>query len=505
MPGPEVGVESTGKKPHTKWLWAAVAILAFIALDRASLLLVPAQYHSVPDVDCYHTLYYSLKFQQFDKNKDEIETVILGDSRARHGVDPALFTNDKDHTGITAFNFAPASSGIEFTDVLIRRYLCDLPSLHTIIWGVSPRIFNRYWQDPVCELFVQSNGYRYDHLAPIRRVTHRMFSGLSAAFAHRSKLKSIIMDGLDAAGSNRHFHTEQPCEISDWGYMELPESEVVDVSDQAEVEKILQLLVSGRFELHQQRLETFRKIIALLARHNVRLLCFIPPMHHSLMRSPAADTDGTPDYDYARLISTLSSFETQFPNYHFVDIHKAGDNGFTDDQYGDFEHLNRTGSQMLSRIIGEHLQRINSQSKRTTQVALSAPTSDDAVSQKNSRADTDSPIHKPVVSGNRDTTGPDIESHLGDLDYMVGAFPPDNRPLLWARYSDDASGIDTNSVRFFMDDKDITDKCKITEDKVSFKPAKTLEAPRFYMFKVIVSDKAGNKSELVWEILLKPC
>jgi len=88
---------------------------------------------------------------------------------------------------------------------------------------------------------------------------------------------------------------------------------------------------------------------------------------------------------------------------------------------------------------------------------------------------------------------------------MIGSFPPDNRPLLWAEYEDDGSGIDANTVRFLMDDEDITDKCKITEEKVTFKPAKTLKSPHRYEFKVIVFDKAGNPSELVWMILLKPC
>ncbi len=36
-----------------------------------------------------------------------------------------------------------------------------------------------------------------------------------------------------------------------------------------------------------------------------------------------------------------------------------------------------------------------------------------------------------------DVEGPEIESHLGKDDYMIGAFPPDNRPLLWAEYEDD--------------------------------------------------------------------
>jgi hypothetical protein len=229
-------------------------------------------------------------------------------------------------------------------------------------------------------------------------------------------------------------------------------------------------------------------------------------MHHSLAQSRAADADGTPDEDYSELTAALKALETQFGNYCFVDLHRGGDNGFTDAEYGDFEHLNRAGSRRLSLMIAEHLSRIREESPPQIQTATVGPitetTSDVQESVSPSSASDD---RQATVSDGSDTEPPEIESHLGDLDYMVGAFPPDNRPLIWAEYEDDGSGIDTKSARLFMDDKDITEKCKVTDGKISFKPAKTLKSPEIYKFKVIISDKAGNKSELVWEILLKPC
>jgi len=79
---------------------------------------------------------------------------------------------------------------------------------------------------------------------------------------------------------------------------------------------------------------------------------------HSLMQSRAADADGTPDEDYRELTAALKELEMQFGNYYFVDLHRGGDNGFTDGEYGDFEHLNRTGSRRLSLMLGEHVNRI---------------------------------------------------------------------------------------------------------------------------------------------------
>jgi hypothetical protein len=517
MPGPNVDEESSSAVPGKKWLWALLGILAFFLLDRASLLLIPAQYHSVPDVKHYHTLYYSLKFQRFDQIKDQLDTIVLGDSRARHGVDPALFDGRPDESAITAFNFAPASGGIEFTDTLVREYLCDLPSLQTIVWGISPRIFNKYWPDPICELFVQSKGHQSDRLAAdkafsrsaimaaVRLETHQILSRLSATFAHRSKLKSVLLDLLTTADAQTHFHTEQVIEISSSGYMELPKSQVVDVADPVEVNKNLKEVESGRFKLDQSRLHKLRDLIALLGRRNIRLICFVPPMHHSLLQSPAADADGTPDDHYRKLVATLKALEPEFGNYHFLDLHCGGENGFADAEYGDFEHLNRAGSRRLSRTIAEHLERICAKPLIPTQTAAGEPTTTTSEVQPNAPPGPALDNQESAASADGDNEPPEIVSHLDDLDYMVGAFPPDNRPLIWAEYSDEDSGIDAKSVKLFMDGKDITAKCKISLSKISYKPRKTLKAPHLYEFKVLVSDKAGNESELIWEILLKPC
>ena len=517
IPGPDAGEDSSATPARKVWVWIFVGVLAFFVLDRGSLLVIPEQYRGVPDLDYYHTLYYSLKFQQFKRVKERVETIVLGDSRARHGVDPALFEGQSDKAGVTAFNFAPASSGVEFTDLLVREYFCNLASLRTIVWGVSPRIFNRYWQDPVCQLFVESQGHRSDCLAAekgfsragikagIKLGTFRMMSKLSAAFAHRSKLKSVLLDALAGADAGTRFHEEQAIAVSKWGFMEFPKSQTIDLTDSGEVERILSSLKSGRFELDQERLDKFRKLVAFLEQRKIRLVCFVLPMHHSLMRSPAADADGTPNADYDKLMSILKGIEGEFGNYHFIDLHKGGDNGFADSEYGDFDHLNYGGSRRLSRIIAEQLKRICAEPLPGVQSA--ANPGQEAVSKNQAgKAPASGLGHQgPAVSAAGDNSPPEIVSHLGKLDYMVGAFPPDNRPLIWAKYSDEGSGIDTESVRMFMDDKDITSECRVGPAEVSFKPARTLKAPKLYKFKVIVSDKAGNKSELAWEILLKPC
>ncbi len=517
MPGPDPGVGSPATTARRRWLWVAIGVVAFLLLDRASLFFVPRQYRGVPDLDHYHTLYYSLKFQQFDRIKNQLETIIVGDSRTRHGVDPELFNNQLDESGVTAFNFAPASSGVEFTGLLVHEYFFDLPRLRTIVWGISPRIFNRYWQDPVYELFLKSRGYWSDHpavnnghskggmKAAVQLGTHRVMSKLSAAFAHRSKLRSIFLDGLSGNRTRVHFHVEPVIDISKWGFMEFPESKTRDVAEHGEVAKILESLESGRFQLDEARLQKFRGLVAFLRQSRIRLICFVPPMHESLTRSPAADADGTPNDDYDKLMSTLKLLEMEFANYHFLDLHKGGDNGFADHEYADFDHLNYAGSRRLSRTIAKVVEDISAKALTLPKNITAKPTEETKLKTQENILQEPGTAPEPVNSGAEDKTPPEIESHLGNFDYMIRAYPPDNRPLIWAEYDDEGSGIDAKSVHLFMDDEDITAKCRITGDKVTFKPAKTLESPKLYRFKVIVSDRAGNTGELVWEILLKPC
>jgi len=298
---------------------------------------------------------------------------------------------------------------------------------------------------------------------------------------------------------------EPAIDITEWGFMEFPESKTRDVADHSVVEEILESLESGRFELDQIRLQKFRELVAFLGQSKIRLVCFVPPMHDSLTKSSVADADGTPNDDYDKLMSTLKSLEIEFGNYRFLDLHKGGDNGFADHEYWDFDHLNHTGSRRLSRTSARALEDISTETLTLPQTMTAKPIGQTALSTQEDIPQQPGTAPEPANSAAEDKTPPEIESHLGDLDYVIRAYPPDNRPLIWAEYDDEGSGIDAKSVHLFMDDEDITAKCRITGDKVTFKPAKTLESPKLYRFKVIVSDKAGNTGELVWEILLKPC
>ncbi|MFC1453330.1 hypothetical protein ACFLSJ_08315 [Verrucomicrobiota bacterium] len=500
---------------HDRFVLPVFGILFFLLVSRLSVRIVPPHYRAIPDSSYYHTLYYSEKFQHLRRIGGQLETVILGDSRTRHGVDPSLFTGQAPTTPVTAYNLASASSGIAFTDLVVREYLIGAPRLRTLVWGVSPRIFNRYWNDPVLEAFRESRGYKADRRARQAGWTRRgiacaaqtgldrMFEAVSGVYAHRTRIRSIVLDRLDGTAKANRFHEEPPIPMNAWGFMQFPAARTRDVSNAEESEEVLASMEHGRFEMDDERLMMFRELVALLAEHEIRLVCFIPPMHHELAAHPAADFDGTPDADYERLVSVLHDLQERHPNYRFADLHGGGRNGYGDEDYADFDHLNEKGARKLSRALSAII------ADAWDVTRAESPGAD--VSVVSAEREGPHAVHPQSVTPRRrtpvggDSEPPSVRTHLGDLDYMVGAFPPDNRPEIWAAYTDAGSGIDVETVRLLLNGKDITDESDVGAGRIVFKPAQTLPSPEFYTFTVIVCDRAGNRTEVSWEILLKPC
>jgi len=490
----------------------AIILALIIAVDRATLLLVPPQYRGISDARRYHELYFSQKIAEFNRVKKDLRLVVLGDSRSRHGIDPALFADQKDNSRVTAFNLAPASSGIEFTDLIVHDYLADLPRLDTIVWGTSPRIFNRYWDDPVYPLFKTSKGYVRDvdsrqigsSPAGVRQAVDlgfgQVMSTLFASYAHRSILKAKVVDIFTSREAPRHFTVEPPMSMNGHGFMEFPQARDVNFSDPASVQGFLDSVQGGRFQLAENRWLKFEALVKYLQSRRIRLLCFVPPMHTSLARSPAADADGTPRADYESLVARMKGLESEYDNFRFVDVNKAGDSGFADSEFGDWDHLNLAGAARLSGIVDEDVRTaFLTKPPAVAQVTTSSPD----LAGKTTPPAVD-PAPQPVKTS-KDQTAPKLACLLGELDYAVRAYPPDNRPTLWVDYTDEESGVDTATARFFINNEDVTAKCQITPTRISYTPAKSLPVPKLYHFKVTVSDKAGNQGEITWEILLKPC
>lgn len=98
-----------------------------------------------------------------------------------------------------------------------------------------------------------------------------------------------------------------------------------------------------------------------------------------------------------------------------------------------------------------------------------------------------------------DTTSPILEETSGNV--LEGL-----QPRLRIRYRDDrkGAGIDLQSLKLFIDGKDVTGKTKTGEDSLEYRPASEFIEGKLYSAKVSVKDKAGNSNELSWSFRCYP-
>jgi len=279
----------------------------------------------------------SNKMRAFFKLRKQLELVVLGDSRAMQGVDSQFFYTQPDKGARPfytnedypiAFNLAVQSCGLDFNLIMVQDYLPHMPKLKWVLYGISPRLFNRFWGSGIGGRLRSSPGYQYD-------ISHgqRIWSAPAPRMVRVTDLRGI---------TNKN--------ISPWGFMPR-RGEFRNTSDRNAQDRMRRAVAGGRFELSEGRVAEFEQIIRKLADQNVRILAFTPPMHYYLALADCADDDGTTNAGYWTLMARLRALEKKYPNYFFYDIHQNGKNEFRDEHFADFDHLNELGAEKLARTL----------------------------------------------------------------------------------------------------------------------------------------------------------
>ncbi len=138
-------------------LAGAVAILGAIAFVRAVEAAAPR-----PE-EAYN--YYrdaTSKIPVFFQARGQLKLVIIGDSRGGAGVDPREFYREEKRDYPQALNLAVDAIGFDVEQILLDEYVSHAPKLQWVVFQISPRLFNIYYQDIGSDEFRDSPGYKYD-------------------------------------------------------------------------------------------------------------------------------------------------------------------------------------------------------------------------------------------------------------------------------------------------------------------------------------------------------
>jgi uncharacterized membrane protein YkoI len=267
---------------------------------------------------------------------DQVRIVAIGDSRVEKGVDPQYFLGEENQKYPLAVSFGSCAKDMPMVQILCEDYFANGRKMQWVIYGLSTRVFNRYYRDgDDDEEILRSKIYRDDKA---------MWETIPKA------TRMITFDEINLDGD------------SPWGY-DGEDGVDDDLNDEDEREDIIDDLRKGRYKFDLKRLAMFESAIQKLGEKNVKMLAFSPPMHPISKGQPCVDDDGMTREAYDDFIVKMNTLDKKYPNFYFLDIHKKGEHDFEHECFNDFDHLNSRGGKKLSIMLNNFMVKVNTEAK----------------------------------------------------------------------------------------------------------------------------------------------
>lgn len=286
-----------------------IKLLIIILFSLIIAIVIEFVVRSVPNP-------YKYKISLIEKQKKDVQLLILGSSTAYNGINPSFF--DK-----KALNMALGGQGIMIDAFLVNRYLNQMPNLEAIIlpidYGIlfssevfgfpdglmSYRVYYKY--DPNCFSF---DSYEFFHRESVRMKLERKLCGDIPQFA----------DSLGFRGEN--WIGDLEAEV----YVGTP---VKDYSN----------------NLIDKNIKAFRQIAELSEKANVKLVIVSIPFHKSF-RDLASPTQ------WSFIHSVIDSVINQYHNSLYLNYYSTD---FPDSCYLNSAHLNVNGAKLFSTMLAHDI------------------------------------------------------------------------------------------------------------------------------------------------------
>ena len=271
---------------------------------------------------------FSEKMPIFWRIKDQLKLVSLGDSRGEAGVRAEWFYGEENRKTPVAYNLAISGGPLEFQEIVVDKYLVKMPSLAWVVYQMSPRAVNRYFEHSADRELLKSRGFAFDrkHAETLwRRSDGEKTAAEIAAIPYVSE-----------------YWNERP-----WGWKFNDE-----VWDRPRTKRF-----EREWEISEKRWDRLTSMIAALNKRDVKMLLYLSPLHPIMRGQPVVDDDGTTQKGYRELVDRLKQLEARFPNFVFVDLMQGGNHDFAPEMFKDLDHLNALGATKLTQALEEVRQR----------------------------------------------------------------------------------------------------------------------------------------------------
>ncbi len=269
------------------------------------------------------------------KLRNQLKIAGFGDSRGQAGINPWYFMGEENRKFPMALNFSTSGAGLGRCKTIIENYLHNAPNLEWVVYGTSPRIFNRYYEN----WGGGGGGSAYR--------TDKMGWGV-----WKQKVTELVpRSAVKGGGTFLGYEVEE----------KVGDDEYEDEDDKQDARRRLR---KGRYEFDTMRVNAFESMIAVLEKRKVKFLAFTPPIHPVSAGQPCADDDGTTREAYDELVVKMRAYEKKYSYFYFVDVNNKGEHKIPGTDFDDMDHLNNHGSKTLTLILNDLIKGFDADRKK---------------------------------------------------------------------------------------------------------------------------------------------
>ena len=276
---------------------------------------------------------YNTKHDYFEKQKKNIDVLILGNSQAFLGVNP-------EYLSCKAFNLAHFAQSLHYDKKLTEMHLNEMPDLKYVLIEMSyfslwyqvnkspfhwrDYYYYHFWNTPLGRKdFLDIRTFSYTALYNINNV--KIFA--------KNKFKTKYMEGGDIAPNG-------------WYYYSFPKSKAPNVL--TELDGIFKISYNNQMikpELLKDNIKLLSNFINELQKKNIQVILFSTPVH----------------YNYSKLFKNQIQKKNQMVidsichkfNLKYLDY--TYDKRFTTNEFFDCDHLNTEGASKFTLLLNEDI------------------------------------------------------------------------------------------------------------------------------------------------------
>ena len=258
--------------------------------------------------------------------KDQLNLVVLGDSRGEKGVLAKLFFGQENRTTPMAYNLSVSGAPLQLQETVVNEYLLKLPELEWVVYQLSPRVVSVYHEDSTNKRLLRSRGFSFDR-------------DNSDALWQPPKEQKVTVAELTSIPYVADYWQENP-----WGSQSDD-----DVWDNPKTKRKW----NQRWKISEKRWNRLEAMMTALNEKGIRVLLYLSPIHPIIRESSVVDDDGTTREGYQELVGRLEKLEGQYSNLVFVDLLQGGNHDFGVEMFRGLDHLNETGATKLTQGLEE--------------------------------------------------------------------------------------------------------------------------------------------------------